>query len=29
MEIEVKVNITPQQYIRLDNMARRMRSAGW
>ena len=25
MEIEIKVSITPQQYIRLDNMARRMR----
>ena len=34
MEIEIKVNITPQQYIRLDNMARRMRrpmdkALGW
>ena len=34
MEIEIKVSITPQQYIRLDNMARRMRrpmdkALGW
>ena len=34
MEIEIKVNITPQQYIRLDNMARRIRrpmdkALGW
>ena len=34
MEIEIKVSITPQQYIRLDNMARRMcrpmdKALGW
>ena len=33
-EIEIKVSITPQQYVRLDNMARRMRrpmdkALGW